>query len=101
MGDPVGAAAGPPGYVRVTCGRGQKNPHGFQEEKMSEGVYKYIDVVGTSASSIEDAVQRAVVQASKSVRQIQWFEMKEIRGRVDQGKVVEIQVSMRLGFRLE
>lgn len=73
----------------------------LEEEGMGDGVYKYIDVVGTSTSSIEDAIQRAVVQASKSVRQVQWFEMKEIRGRVDEGKVAEIQVSVRLGFRLE
>jgi flavin-binding protein dodecin len=68
---------------------------------MGEGVYKYIDIVGTSSVSIDDAIQKAIAQASKTIRQIQWFELKEVRGRVDQGKVAEIQASMRLGFRLE
>lgn len=65
------------------------------------GVFKYIDVVGTSKRSVEAAISEAVKQASKTVRQIGWFETKEIRGRVDDGKVVEYQVSVRLGFKLE
>lgn len=68
---------------------------------MNDGVYKYIDIVGTSSASIEDAIQRAITQASKTVRQIQWFEVKEVRGRIDQTKISQFQVTLRLGFRLE
>ena len=68
---------------------------------MNDGVYKYIDIVGTSSISIEDAIQRAIAQASKTVRQIQWFEVKEVRGRIDQGKISQVQVALRLGFRVD
>ncbi len=68
---------------------------------MTGGVYKYIDVVGTSGKSIEDAIATAVTQASKSVRNIYWFEVAETRGKIEDGKVVEYQVRLRLGFKLD
>jgi flavin-binding protein dodecin len=68
---------------------------------MAGGVYKYIDVVGTSGKSIEDAIATAVTQASKSVRNIYWFEVAETRGKIEDGKVVEYQVRLRLGFKLD
>ncbi len=68
---------------------------------MAGGVYKYIDVVGTSEKSIEDAIATAVAQASKSVRHIYWFEVAETRGKIEDGKVAEYQVRLRLGFKLD
>jgi dodecin len=65
------------------------------------GTYKKIEVVGTSAVSIAEAVKSAVQQASKSVRHMDWFEVVEMRGRIKGGEVVEFQVTLRIGFKLE
>lgn len=68
---------------------------------MPESVFRYMDVVGTSTQSVEDAVQRAIASLAKTERSIYWFEVKEIRGRVDNGLVAEYQVSLRLGCKSE
>ena len=64
-------------------------------------VHKKIEVVGTSEKSFADAAQNAVARASKSVRRLEWFEVTELRGRVDGSKIAEYQVSMKIGFKLE
>jgi dodecin len=68
---------------------------------MTGGVYKFIDLVGTSTKSIEDAISGAVSQAGKTSHEIRWFELKEVRGKVEKGAVVEYQVGLRLGFKLD
>lgn len=68
---------------------------------MSGGVYKFIDIVGTSQKSIEDAIDAAIAEAAKTVRHVQWFEVKETRGRIENGKIAEYQVTVRLGFKVE
>ena len=68
---------------------------------MSERVYKKIEITGTSASSIEEAVENAVAKAAQSVRKMRWFEVTETRGRFDDNKVAEWQVTLKIGFALE
>jgi hypothetical protein len=68
---------------------------------MAGGVYKYIEVVGTSPKSIEDAIATAVSQASKTVHNIYWFEVSETRGKIEKGAVAEYQVRLRLGFKID
>jgi flavin-binding protein dodecin len=68
---------------------------------MSDRVYKKIDVVGCSSESIEKAVEAAVAKASESLRGMSWFEMKEVRGAIKDGKPTEWQVTLQLGFKLE
>ena len=68
---------------------------------MSDHVYKIVEVVGSSTTSIEDAIEGAVARASKTVRDIGWFEVKETRGHVENGKVAHYQVTLRIGFTLE
>ncbi|MEW5888272.1 MAG: dodecin [Pseudomonadota bacterium] len=68
---------------------------------MSDHVYKHLDLTGSSTTSVEDAIQNAVSRAAKSLRDIRWFEVKEIRGHVDGGKVAHWQVTLRLAFTLE
>jgi len=64
--------------------------------------YKKIDIVGTSSDSVSAAIQNAISKASETVKHLDWFEVKEIRGRIDDGsKVGQYQVTMQLGFRLE
>ena len=63
--------------------------------------YKKIEIVGTSKSSFSDAVKDAIQRASKTVKNMGWFEVVESRGRIDEGAVVEYQVTLKIGFRLE
>ncbi|HJV94700.1 MAG TPA: dodecin [Albitalea sp.] len=68
---------------------------------MSNHVYKHIELTGSSATSIEDAVQNAIGKAHQSVRNIQWFNVTETRGHVVDGKVAHWQVTLKVGFTLE
>ena len=64
-------------------------------------VHKKIEVVGTSAKSFADAARNAVRRASKSVRRLEWFEVTELRGRIEGSAIAEYQVSLKIGFKLE
>jgi len=68
---------------------------------MDNKVYKLIELTGTSKTSVEDAVQAAIAQAAKSVRNMSWFEVCETRGAIKDGKVAEYQVTVKVGFRIE
>jgi len=68
---------------------------------MSDNVYGLTQLVGTSKTSVEDAIQNAVTTASQTVRNIDWLEVEQIRGHVADGKVAHYQVVMRIGFRYE
>jgi dodecin len=65
------------------------------------GTYKKIELVGTSPVSFAEAVKTAIVEASKSVRHMNWFEVVEERGYIKDGKVAEFQVTVRVGFKIE
>ncbi len=68
---------------------------------MTEPVYKIVELVGTSDHSISNAVERAIEKASATVRHLGWFEVVQIRGNIDQGKVRQYQVTVKAGFALE
>jgi flavin-binding protein dodecin len=68
---------------------------------MEEHVYKMIDLVGSSETSIEDAIQTAVARASRTMRNLRWFEVAQIRGHIADGKVRHYQVVLKVGFTLE
>ncbi len=68
---------------------------------MTDHVYKQIELTGTSAVGIEDAVGTAIAKAGKTVRNIHWFEVVDTRGQVAGGKVVRWQVTLKAGFTLE
>lgn len=68
---------------------------------MSNHVYKTIELTGSSTKSIEDAIEGAIAKASRSVRNLQWFQVIETRGHIADGKVAHYQVSMKVGFTLE
>ena len=68
---------------------------------MSDNVYKVIELVGSSATSIEDAVANAVTRASATIREIRWFEILSTRGHVEEGRVAHYQVTLKIGFTLE
>jgi flavin-binding protein dodecin len=64
-------------------------------------VYKLVEIVGTSEESFARAVASGVERASKTLRNVDWFEVTELRGRVTEGKVSQYQVKIKVGFRLE
>ncbi len=68
---------------------------------MPDHVYKQIELTGTSAIGIEDAVGKAIAKASKTVRNIHWFQIVETRGQTAGGKVVQWQVTIKAGFTLD
>ena len=63
--------------------------------------YKKIDVVGTSSESVAEAIRVAVAEAGKTVRNMSWFEVSEIRGHIEGGKVSQYQVVLKVGFKVE
>ena len=67
---------------------------------MSEHVYKVIELVGSSHDGVEQAIDGAIERASETLQNIDWFEVKEIRGNVQDGKVGWYQVKLAVGFRL-
>jgi flavin-binding protein dodecin len=64
-------------------------------------VYRRTDLVGSSGKSVSDAIETAIARAARTLRHIEWFEVGEIRGRVQDGKVKQYQVALRVGFRVE
>ncbi len=64
-------------------------------------VYKLVEVVGTSGKGFAEAVANGVERASKTLRNVDWFEVTEMRGRVVKGKVAEFQAKVKIGFRLD
>jgi hypothetical protein len=63
--------------------------------------YKITELVGTSPTSFAEAVRAAVDEAAKTVRNMAWFEVTQERGRIENGKVAEFQVTLKIGFKLE
>jgi len=68
---------------------------------MAGKTYKMLELTGTSSTSIEDAVQTCLAEASKSVRHMSWFEVIETRGAIKDGKIAEWQVTVKIGFKIE
>ena len=94
--------------LRVTEIRGRMLQGKAGESSISEkgdtswqGPIKIIELVGTSPVSFAEAVRAAVAEAAKTVRNMSWFEVVEQRGRIDEGKVAEFQVTVKVGFKLE
>jgi flavin-binding protein dodecin len=68
---------------------------------MASHIYKKIEIVGTSESSLEDAIRNAVAKASASLRNLRWFEVVETRGDIADGNVAHWQVTVKIGFTLD
>ena len=67
---------------------------------MSDNIYKIIEIVGSSTTGIEDAIDKAITRASSTIRDLRWFEVKETRGHIEDGRVAHYQVTLRVGFTL-
>jgi dodecin len=64
-------------------------------------VYKVIDIVGSSETSIEDAIAVAVERASQTLKNLRWFEVVQTRGHIEEGRVQHYQVMLKVGFTLD
>lgn len=67
---------------------------------MQEKTYKLIELVGVSSDSIEDAIQNAIARANQTLKNLDWFEVIEARGLIQDGKINQFQVKIKVGFRL-
>ena len=68
---------------------------------MTNHVYRLTEVVGSSSTSVDDAIRTAVRKAAETVRNLEWFQTVEIRGQVVDGDVAYFQVTLKLGFRVD
>ena len=68
---------------------------------MSDHVYKIIELAGSSEKSLDDAIRNAIARASKTVRNMRWFEVIETRGHIEGNAVAHFQVTVKVGFTLE
>jgi flavin-binding protein dodecin len=68
---------------------------------MPDHVYKIVELVGSSANGTDDAIQNAIARASKTLRNLDWFEVVEMRGHIEGTRVAHYQVKLKVGFRLE
>ena len=92
------------------CGRGCKANRGtptidnnrVEQEGtvMQEKTYKLIELVGVSSGSIEEAIQNAISRANQTLKNLDWFEVIETRGLIQEGKINQFQVKLKVGFRL-
>jgi hypothetical protein len=68
---------------------------------MADHTYRVTEIVGSSPESVQQAIRNGVDRASQTLRNLEWFEVTEIRGQIADGAVAHFQVGMKLGFRLE
>lgn len=68
---------------------------------MADHTYRVTEVVGSSSESIQQAVRNGVSRANQTLRNLEWFEVTEIRGHIQDGEVGHFQVGMKIGFRLD
>ena len=68
---------------------------------MASNTYRVTEIVGTSTEGVDDAIKGAVTRAAATLRGLDWFEVTEIRGHIEDGAVAHVQVGLKVGFRLE
>ncbi|WP_018656478.1 dodecin [Actinomadura flavalba] len=68
---------------------------------MGDNVYRVTEIVGTSTESVEAAIRNGVQRAGQTLRNLDWFEVTEVRGHIEEGAVAHFQVGLKVGFRLE
>ena len=68
---------------------------------MTEHVYSVTEIYGSSNESLEDAIRKAVETAGETLRNLDWFEVSEIRGHIQNGEVAHFQVGLKIGFRYD
>ena len=73
----------------------------IEGDRLADHIYRVAEIVGTSPDGVDDAIRNAVTRAGHTLRNIDWFEMTEVRGHLTDGQVADWQVTVKVGFRLE
>ncbi|SDD32527.1 dodecin [Streptomyces prasinopilosus] len=68
---------------------------------MSNHTYRVTEIVGTSPDNLEQAVRNGVERASQTLRHLDWFEVTQVRGQIEEGRIAHWQVGLKVGFRLD
>jgi len=68
---------------------------------MKEHIYKNIEITGSSDVGTDEAIRKAILKASETIKNMDWFKVVEVRGQIDDGKVHYWQATVKIGFRLE
>ena len=68
---------------------------------MSSNTYKITEIVGTAAGGVDAAIKSGIERARQTIRHLDWFEVVEIRGHLEEGEIMHYQVTMKVGFRLD
>jgi dodecin len=68
---------------------------------MADHIYRVAEIVGSSPESLQQAIRNGVARAGQTLRNLEWFEVTEIRGQIDDGAVAHFQVGLKVGFRIE
>ncbi len=68
---------------------------------MTNRTYRVTEIVGTSPDGVDQAVRNGIDRASKTLRNLDWFEVTQVRGQIEEGRVAHWQVCLKVGFRLE
>ncbi|GAB2653360.1 dodecin family protein [Saccharopolyspora gloriosae] len=68
---------------------------------MADNIYRVTEIVGSSAEGVDDAIRKGVRRAAQTLREVDWFEVTEVRGHVENGEVAHFQVGLKVGFKLE
>jgi dodecin len=63
--------------------------------------YKTVEIVGSSTEGVDDAMRQAVIKASQTLHNLEWIEVQNVRGHIQDGKIAHFQVTMKIGFRLD
>lgn len=78
-----------------------RSEHQIEGNHMSNHTYRLTEIVGTAPESADQAIQNGIARAASTVRNLDWFEVTQIRGQIENGKAVHFQVSMKIGFRVD
>ncbi|MFF9040380.1 dodecin [Streptomyces sp. NPDC014892] len=68
---------------------------------MTDHVYRVTEIVGSSAESVDHAIRNGVARASQTLRNLDWFEVTQVRGHIEDGQIAHYQVGLKVGFRLD
>jgi flavin-binding protein dodecin len=85
---------------RATAGRSSGRTTDEPEDPMDH-TYKISEIVGSSPDGIDGAIRNGITRASKTLRNLDWFEVTDIRGAMNEGSIAWFQVTMKVGFRLD
>lgn len=68
---------------------------------MDDNTYRVTEIVGSSTEGVDQAIRNGIARASQTIRHLNWFEVTQVRGHIEDGEIAHVQVGLKLGFRLD